>query len=138
MATKNYNLYLASNDKVSGTNNNAVFNVNWEAFLPRDFDTYQIMFNMNVVAGYYKDISGTTSLSHVKVVLDTQGRSFSYDTSTSSPSFTLGYANREPSNATSTLNGYNAFFGYNAPKTINRPTQNQILLNCIMCMGKHY
>ena len=51
MATKNYNLYLASNDKISGTNNNAVFNVNWESFLPRDFDTYQIMFNMNVVAG---------------------------------------------------------------------------------------
>ena len=135
MATKNYNLYLSSNDKVSGTNNNAVFNVNWEAFLPRDFDTYQITFNMNVVAGYYKDVAGTTSLSHVKIVLDTQGRSWSYDTSTSGPSLTLGYANREPSNAQSSLNGFNAFFGYNAPKTINKPTQNQINIKMYNVQG---
>jgi len=126
MATKNYTLYLASADKTSGTNNNAVLNVNWEAFLPRDFDTYQVIFNFNVTAGYYKDTLNTTVYSHCKIVLDTQGRSFSYDTSNSGPSLILGYANREPSNAASTTNGFNAFFGFNAPKTINRPTQNQI------------
>ena len=127
MATKNYTLYLASADKVSGTNNNAVFNVNWESFLPRDFDTYQITFNFSATAGFYRDTADSTRMySHCKIVLDTQGRSFSYDTSNSGNSLTLGYANREPSNSHTQTNGYNSFFGDNAPKTINRPTQNQI------------
>ena len=135
MATKNYNLYLASADKVSGTNNNAVFNVNWESFLPRDYDSYQVTFNFNATAGYYKDIGNTTIYSTAKIVLDTQGRSFSYDTSMTGPALTLGYANREPSNAVSNTNGFNAFFGYNAPKTINRPTQNQINIKIYNVQG---
>ena len=51
MATKNYTLFMTSQDKVSGTNNNAVFNVNWESFLPRDFDTYQLDFSFHASAG---------------------------------------------------------------------------------------
>ena len=127
MATKNYNLYLSSYDKITGSNNNsALFNVNWDSFLPRDYDTFQVTFNFNATAGYYKDTNNTTAYSHAKIVLDTLSRSFSYDTSVTGPSITLGYVNREPSTATTNTNGFNAFFSYNAPKTINRPTQNQI------------
>ena len=136
MATKNYNLYLASADKNSGDkNNNANFNVNWDSFLPRDFDTFQVTFNFNASAGYYKDISNTTVYSHCRIVLDTQGRSFTYDTSNSGNSLTLGYANREPSNAITSTNGFNAFFSYNAPKTINRPTQNLINVKIYSVQG---
>ena len=124
MATKSYNLYLSSADKINGTNNNSYFNVNWESFLPRDYDAYQVNFNFNVTAGYYKDISNTTIYSTCKIVFDSQGRSFSYDTGSIGPSLTLGYANREPSNVASSTNGFNAFFNYNASKTISRPTQN--------------
>ena len=60
MATKNYTLFMTSQDKVSGTNNNAMFNVNWESFLPRDYDTYQLSFSFNATAGYYKDTNNTT------------------------------------------------------------------------------
>ena len=38
LETKTYTLFLSSTDKVSGTNNSATFNVNWDAFLPREFD----------------------------------------------------------------------------------------------------
>ena len=126
MATKNYTLFMSSQDKISGSNNNAVFNVNWESFLPRDFDSYQLNFCFNVTAGYYKDTNNTTVYSHCKIVLDLLGRSYSYDTSTSGPSITLGFADREPSTATSNTNGFNAWFGYNIPKTIARPTQSLI------------
>ena len=136
MATKNYNLYLSSSDKLSGgKNNNANFNVNWDLFLPRDFDTYQVTFNFNATAGYYKDISNTTVYSHCKIVLDTQGRSFTYDTSNSGNSLTLGYANREPSNAITSTGGFNAYFNFNAPKTINRPTQNLINVKIYSIQG---
>ena len=126
MATKNYTLFMTSQDKVSGTNNNAVFNVNWESFLPRDFDTYQLDFSFHVNAGYYKDTLNTTVYSHCKVVLDFMGRSYSYDTLSTGPSLTLGFANREPSTATSNTNGFNVWYGYNVPKTISRPTQSII------------
>ena len=127
MATKNYTLFLSSADKISGTNNNAKFNVNWDLFLPRDYDTFQVTFNFNITAGYYKDTGNTTVYSHAKVVLDTVGRSFSYDTGTYGPSLILGYANREPSsNTANSTCGFNSFFAYNSPKTINRPTESQI------------
>lgn len=45
LETKTYTLFLASADKVSGTNNSAVFNVNWDSFLPREYDTYKVTFS---------------------------------------------------------------------------------------------
>lgn len=126
MTTKNYTLFLSSADKISGNNNNATFNVNFDAFIPRNYDTYQLSFSFNATAGYYKDTANTTVYSHAKIILDTIGRSFTYDTSRNGPSITLGYANREPSTATSNTNGFNCFYNYNPPITINRPNQNQI------------
>ena len=45
LETKSYTLYLSSVDKVSGTNNNATFNVNFQDFLPKEYDTYKIGFS---------------------------------------------------------------------------------------------
>jgi hypothetical protein len=39
-----YTLFLNSTDKVSGTNNNANYDVNWDDFLPRDIDYYKVVF----------------------------------------------------------------------------------------------
>ena len=33
----NYNIYINSNDKMRGKNNNATFQINWDVFLPRNY-----------------------------------------------------------------------------------------------------
>ena len=137
MADRTYNLYLSSSDKVSGsTNNNAIYNIIWDSFLPRIYDQYEMTFNFQSTGGYYKDtptvFSGTINTidnlskvySQLKIVLDLQARSYSYDSTTNGPSLVLGYAIREPTS--STTNGFSAFFGYNSPKMIGRPTQSNL------------
>ena len=126
MTTKTYTLFLASSDKISGTNNNATFIINFDSFIPRNYDAYSLSFSFNATAGYYKDTNNTIVYSHARIILDTIGRSFTYDTSRSGPSTTIGFANREPSTANSNTNGFNCFFNYNPPITISRPTQSQL------------
>ena len=62
LETKSYTLFLSSTDKVSGSNNAATFNVNWDAFLPREYDTYKVAFSFQSVGGNYLDskFSGTS------------------------------------------------------------------------------
>lgn len=125
--SKGYNLYLSSSDKISGTtNNNASFNINFDSFLPRDYDSYEITFSFQTAAGYYKDVGNTSVYSNAKIILDFSGRSYSYDSSNNGNSFILGYATRDASTSASNTNTYNCFYAYNPPKTINRPTQNNI------------
>jgi hypothetical protein len=50
-----YTLFLNSTDKVSGTNNNANYQVNWDDFLPRDIDNYKVVFSFQTAGGYYRD-----------------------------------------------------------------------------------
>jgi hypothetical protein len=50
-----YTLFLNSTDKVSGTNNNANYDVNWDDFLPRDIDNYKVVFSFQTAGGYYRD-----------------------------------------------------------------------------------
>ena len=40
----NYNVYINSNDKMSGKNNNATFQINWDDFLPRNYKYYNVTF----------------------------------------------------------------------------------------------
>jgi len=40
----NYNIYINSNDKMSGKNNNATFQINWDDFLPRNYKFYNVTF----------------------------------------------------------------------------------------------
>ena len=52
---KTYNLYLQSTDRISGTNNNPTFYVNWDAFLPRNkyfsvnFSLFQLLVFILIV-----------------------------------------------------------------------------------------
>ena len=40
----NYNIYINSNDKMSGKNNNATFQINWNDFLPRNYKIIMLLF----------------------------------------------------------------------------------------------
>ena len=48
-------MFLNSNDKVSGSNNNATYKINWDDFLPRDVDFYKVVFSFQTSGGYYRD-----------------------------------------------------------------------------------
>ena len=50
-----YSLVINSVDRVSGTNNNATFQVNWKDFLPDDFQSYKMAFSFQSSGGYYGD-----------------------------------------------------------------------------------
>jgi hypothetical protein len=50
-----YTLFLNSSDKVSGTNNNANFDVNWDDFLPRDIEYFKVVYSFQTSGGYYRD-----------------------------------------------------------------------------------
>ena len=50
-----YTLFLSSTDKVSGSNNNASYQVNWDDFLPRDIEYYKTVFSFQTAGGYYRD-----------------------------------------------------------------------------------
>ena len=61
-----YTLVINSNDKISGTNNNAIFEVNWSDFLPVEYERYKMAFTFQTTGGYYADgsylkIAGTAS-----------------------------------------------------------------------------
>lgn len=50
-----YSLVLNSNDRVSGTHNNATFNIEWDNFLPVDIKEYKICYAFQSTGGYYSD-----------------------------------------------------------------------------------
>ena len=52
---KSYTVFLNSTDKVSGNNNNATYQINWDDFLPRDVDFYKLVFSFQTSGGYYRD-----------------------------------------------------------------------------------
>jgi len=128
-----YTFYLNSNDKQSGTNNNATFYMNWDALLKHDYgnnNKYKVTFNITVSNGYYKDVTGVATTytvfsqlySAIKILANFQTNNLSYDTSTKSQSIILGYADRNVQTAASgtntltTGNGFGCFFGFNAQK----------------------
>jgi hypothetical protein len=81
------------------------------------------------LAGTGVAMTGNIVYSGCKIVLNTQGRSYSFDTTTQSESFTLGYAQRDIQTGTSTSNSFSAFYLQFPPKTVSRPNQNIITIN---------
>ena len=63
LQTTSYNLYISSNDKVSGTNNNGTYQVNWNDFLPREYSTYTMSFSFQSGGGSYKDTAASFTAS---------------------------------------------------------------------------
>ena len=121
--TLSYTLYLSSNDKVSGTNNNATFNVNWDSFLTRDYDQFKVCYSFLTAGGYYKD-TANSNFNNCKIVADFAGRSLSYNTATNASSTILGYGQRDMQTTASSSNSFATFFYQFPAKTIARPNQN--------------
>jgi len=129
-----YLLTINSNDRVSGLNNSATFQINWDDFLPRDVQKYKMTFNFQTTGGYYLDSTASSiTYSSALVYVNWGGRSFSYDTTTKGSTQLLGTIQRDiqvtgtgTSNASNNLSTY---YLANPPRTISRPTQNLITIN---------
>jgi len=129
---KTYNLYLSSNDKISGTHNNPTFNVNWDTFLPRN-KYFSVNFSFVSCAGQYADcVIASQSLynSVIKINCNLQDTHFSSDTSSQSTSMNLGYAGID---CTYVVNGgftkgnsYIVPYLSNPSKVIIRPQNTQL------------
>jgi hypothetical protein len=59
LSDRSYTLFLSSADKVSGTNNSANFDVNWDSFLPREYSIFKVTFSFQSGGGNYKDTQFT-------------------------------------------------------------------------------
>jgi len=199
LSSKNYTVFISSNDKVSGTNNNGTYQINWDDILPRNYLAFKCGFMFQSGGGKYTDgayptftattagailtvtsmaaasqpiilnqvVTGGTltaqtyisgfgtgtggigtytisinntnagatvySTSYVfnggKIVMNSLGRSFSFDTSTKSESYTLGFIQRDVQSTTSSSNSFSAFYLQAPPKTMSRPNQNMLTIS---------
>jgi hypothetical protein len=123
-----YTLYLNSVDRISGTNNNATFNINWEALLPHDNKLYKIIFTFQSIGGYYKDFAtyggGPLFYNSARIRANFKGKNFSLDSSSNGPSMDIGVISRDIQSATSSSNSFGCYYGYNPGKTISKPNEN--------------
>ena len=127
--TKSYTLFLSSADKVSGTNNNAIFDIKWESFLPKEFTQFKVAYSFVTTGGYYLDVSlngKQNNYNNCRIVADFNSRSCSYDSALIGPSLTLGYAQRDIQITGSSSNCFSSFFYQFPGKTIFTPTQNSL------------
>ena len=127
---KTYNLYLSSNDKISGTHNNPTFNVNWDTFLPRN-KYFSVNFSFVSCAGQYADctiLNQTLYNSAIKINCNMQDTHFSTDTSSQSTTMILGYAGIDCAYVVSYTKGNSFIANYlsNPNKIIIRPTNSQL------------
>ena len=200
--SNNYTVFISSNDKVSGSNNNGTYQINWDDLLPRNYNNFKMAFTFQTGGGKYADgmyatftatvagailtvsamiagsqpiqmgqmiqggaVIGTTTTYYIsafgtgtggigtyilstaatnatpvnyttsyvfngaKVAMNSIGRSLSYDSTTKSQSYTLGYIQRDVQSTTSNSNNLSAFYLQSPPKTINRPNQNLITIS---------
>ena len=87
----NCNIYINSNDKMSGKHNNATFQINCNDLLPRNYKYYNVTFSFQTAPGYYKDDAANSKYySNCKINCDFYTKTFSFDTSTKASSITLG------------------------------------------------
>jgi hypothetical protein len=124
MTDKIYNLYISSSDKLSGTNNNCSFFVQWDTFLPKKYTTFKVGFTCSS-PGPYVDGAGVYYGS-CELQLNTHSKNFSYETSSRGQSNVLGYLNRD--GAAGFLEAWN---GTNPSKMMTFPTSNVISFNFI-------
>jgi hypothetical protein len=91
-----YTLFLNSTDKISGTNNNGQYLVNWDDFLPRGYNFFKMLFSFQTAGGYYKDFSGASTTSNTGTSSTTYASTITSNTSgaiTASTNVTLSAAN---------------------------------------------
>lgn len=127
-----YTLVLNSASRVTGSHNNATFDIGWEDFLPTNPSLYNVRFTFQCVGGYYKDSAASNLIYQSALVnVDFGGRNFSYDSSRNAPSTTLGIIRRDPQNATTIGASLNCAIDTNPPRTISRPIVGQLNVKII-------
>jgi hypothetical protein len=122
----NYNLYVSSNDKLSGLNNNGTYQVNWQDFLDVKVEKYKVNFVLTTNEGFYVD-SGPNAFGSSCININTNSRIYSFNTSSKNQSNCLGFLTRS-------TNGFTTITGSpqnNLPVVIERPTSNQINISFI-------
>jgi hypothetical protein len=125
-----YTVYISSADRITGTNNNATFNIAWDTFLPREFNMFKVCYSFQTSGGYYFDSATYNSnFNGCKIVTDFGCKSFSYDVAKQGSSNTLGFSQRDIQTAGASSNSYATFFYQFPAKTINRPTQNNLTIS---------
>jgi len=137
METKKYNLYLSSVDKVSGTNNNATFNINW-TFLGTQYKEFDIQFIFVSAGGIFTDNSNVTPIlynSVIKLSSNLVGnRNYNFDVNQAYN--TLGYVKLDQAyvlgsaiSTSSTIckgNSYTCLMNENPSKRISYPQSSQL------------
>lgn len=94
-----YTLFLNSSDKVSGTNNNANYDVNWDSFLPRDIEYFKVVYSFQTAGGYYRDNFSTFKVTtYTAPVQCTYQIAVApvYDATTNTTSFVVSVLNNGP------------------------------------------
>ena len=134
-----YSVVINSYNKLAGTtNNNAQFQINWDDFLPRNFQKYKVAFNFQTTGGKYTDGNYTVNgnltacvFSSATVKVNFGGRSYSFDTNSLGPSTTLGVIQRDIQTTTTSSNTLGCYYLYNPPRTISRPNTNIITVQVL-------
>jgi hypothetical protein len=72
---------------------------------------------------------GVLNFNGLKIQMNSNSKNYSFDTSTLSQSLTLGYAQRDIQTTASSSNSFSSFYLQFPPKTINRPSFNNISIS---------
>lgn len=129
MSKKTFNVFINSADRISGTHNNATYDINWESMFPHnphianDEQNYSVSMTLTTSAGYYGNY-GTTYHTGARVMAYFAAKNWSYDTSTYSRSHVLGHIIRDGS--TAFLSSASAD---NPVRVMKRPTINQLTIS---------
>jgi hypothetical protein len=123
-SSKTFTVILNSINKIGGTNNNALYNVPWDTFLPRKFNEYKIVFSFGCVGGFYFDVANGISNTSAKIICDFGSKSFTYDTNNNTT--TLGLITRDLQTSNTSSNSYTCFYYQNCSRCIGRPITNML------------
>lgn len=135
---KTYTIRLNSNDKLSGTNNNATYNINLSNILPNDVEYWKVQMYLSTATGYYLDSIDTavtgfiTDFGKAYVLMNCSTKALGVDAKTNGATSYLGMANRiqttqNINNDAVVVRGTNLAYFYadntiSPPVTIRRPT----------------
>jgi hypothetical protein len=139
MVEQAYTFVINSRDKISGTNNNAIFNINFN-ILPREFRYYQVKFSMVTDSAFYVDTYDTTG--NVNMIYTPQTAFIACSLlsplsrqTDNSPSDVLGVILRNQSQSTTiganSIRYYFANENTNVPITVLRPEQDNMTITII-------
>src|SRR6476646_4764306 len=129
MSKKTYNVFISSADRISGTHNNATYEINWESFLPHNphisnnEQNYSVSMCLSTAAGYYGNY-GTTYHTGARVMAYFSTGNLSYDTSSTSRSHVLGHIHRD---GTGTFMA--SSLANNPSRVMKRPVINQLTVS---------